>query len=100
MLALFCILPPHFSFHLQPLCLIDLIGKREDLLLFVNLSSFMYILEGKRPVSTMIISIHMKLQQSSVCMLYEVACVGPHRMPEVDSSWLPWGDDTAAIRER
>lgn len=60
----------------------------------------MYILEGKRPVSTMIISIHMKLQQSSVCMLYEVACVGPHRVPEVDSSWLPWGDDTAAIRER
>ena len=35
-----------------------------------------------RPVSTMIISIHMKLQQSSVCMLYEVACVGPHRMPD------------------
>ena len=98
MLALFCILPPHFSFHLQPLCLIDFIGKQRPA--FVNLSSFMYILEGMRPVSTMIISIHMKLQQSSVCMLYEVACVGPHRMPEMDSSWLPWVDDTAAIRER
>lgn len=28
MLALFCILPPQFSFRLQPLCLIDFIGKQ------------------------------------------------------------------------
>ena len=60
----------------------------------------MYILEGMRPVSAMVISIHMKLQQSSVCMLYETACVGPHRMPERESAWRPWVDDTAAIRER
>ena len=53
-----------------------------------------------RPVSTMIISIHMKLQQSSVCMFYEIACVGAQGMPEMDHSWLPWVDDTADIRDR
>ena len=60
----------------------------------------MYILEGMQPVNTMIISIHMKLQQSSVCMFYEIACVGAQGMPEMDHSWLPWVDDTADIRDR
>lgn len=59
----------------------------------------MYILEGMRPVSTMVISAHMKLQPSSVCMLCETACVGPHRRPERESAWRPWVGDTAAIRE-
>ena len=70
------------------------------LLLFINLSPLMYILEGMQPVNTMIISIHMKLQQSSVCMFYEIACVGAQGMPEMDHSWLPWVDDTADIRDR
>lgn len=48
----------HFSFHLP----YDFISK--DLLLFVNLSPFMYILEGMRPTSTMIIFNHLKLQQN------------------------------------
>ena len=60
----------------------------------------MHIIEGMQPANTMKISIHMKLQQSSVCMLYEVVCVGAQGMPEMDSSWLSWVDDIAAIRER
>ena len=60
----------------------------------------MHIMEGMQPVNTMIISIHMKLQQSSVYMLYEVVCVGAQRMPEMDSSWLKWVDEIVAIRER
>ena len=87
-----------FSFHLQSLCLIDFIGKQRPSI--INLSPLMSILEGMQPINTMIISIHIKLQQSSVCVLYEVACVGAQGMPEMDSSWLSWVDDTAAIRER
>lgn len=60
----------------------------------------MYILEGMRSISTMITSIHLKLQQSSICMLYEVACMGAHGMPEMNISLLPRADDTAAMRER
>lgn len=99
MLALFYILPSHFSLStFNPSALLILLVSK-DLLLFINLSPLMYILEGMQPVNTMIISIHMKLQQSSVCMLYEIACVGAQGMPEMDSSWLPWVDDTADIRE-
>lgn len=48
----------------------------------------MYILEGMRPTSTMIIFSHLKLQQHGVCMLGEVA------------AWRsPWAGETAAIRE-
>ena len=100
MLAPFCILPPHFSLStFNPSALLTLLVSK-DLLLFVNLSPLMHIIEGMQPVNTMIISIHMKLQQSSVCMLYEVVCVGAQGMPEMDSSWLSWVDDIAAIRER
>lgn len=32
-------------------------------------------------------------------MLYEVASIGAHGMPEISISLLPQADDTAAIRE-
>lgn len=32
-------------------------------------------------------------------MLYEVASIGAHGMPEISISLLPRADDTAAIRE-
>lgn len=47
----------------------------KDLLLFVNLSPFMYILEGLRPTSTMIIVSHLKLAQNGCLHARRSCCV-------------------------
>lgn len=76
----------HFNISLSTCLMILLVSK--DLLLFVNLSPFMYILEGMRPTSTMVIFSHLKLQQNGVCMLDDVAACRS-----------PWAGNAAAIRE-
>lgn len=84
----------HFSFHCRPPALRFYWKARTCYYLF--LPSFMYILEGMRPTSTMIIFVW-NFSRIGICMLYEVASVRAHGMPEMNISLLPWADD-AAIR--